>query len=171
MDQPAGLVQTRIAGALPHTLAENLLTTGLPGLTQSRQTDAADYGFTVDYRSGTLDPHNDFHFTYSTGTQCATPHPTNCHQLSLDATSFAWLGIDGTNNSHGRFQGTATVTVDGVTTTNTFTVDGVDGDRLTPASDDHITVKIYAPGADPTTAAPLYQASGSIGKGNAIRIR
>lgn len=143
----------------------------LPGLAQNGQTDTADYGFTVDYRNGSLDPHNDFHFTYSTGTHCTTPNPVNCHQLTLDATGFQWLVIDGTNNSHGRFQGTATVTVDGITTTNPFTVDGTDGDRLTPTTDDHITVKIYAPGADPTTAAPLYQASGTIRKGNAVRVR
>ena len=84
---------------------------------------------------------------------------------------FEWLIIDSTNNSHGRFQGTATVTVDGVTTTNPFVVDATDGDRLTPTTDDHITITIYAPGADPATTSPLYKASGSITKGNAVRIR
>ena len=35
--------------------------------------------------------------------------------------------IDQTNNSRARFQGLATVTVDGTTSTNPFTVEGVDG--------------------------------------------
>ena len=49
-------------------------------------------------------------------------------------------------------------------------MEGIDGDVLTPATDDHILIKIYASGADPATATPDYQASGSIGKGNAVRI-
>jgi hypothetical protein len=143
----------------------------LPGLTQNGQADAADYGFTVDYRNGSMDPRNDFHFTYDTGSQCNTPHPVNCHQFSLDATSFQWLVIDQTNNSRGRFQGTATIVVDGTTSTNPFTIEGIDGDRLTPTTADHLTLKIYAPDADPSTATPAYQASGSIGKSTGVRVR
>ncbi|WP_275413997.1 Ig-like domain-containing protein [Catellatospora chokoriensis] len=143
----------------------------LPGLVGPGQDDAADYGFTVEYRNGALDPRNDFHFSYRTGTHCNKPNAANCHDLSLDATGFAWMVVDQTNNSRGRFQGTATVTVDGVTTTNPFTVEGVDGDRLTPATDDRFVLRIYAPGASPTGATALYQASGSLAKGNSIRIR
>ncbi|WP_203915246.1 beta strand repeat-containing protein [Rhizocola hellebori] len=133
----------------------------LPGLTGQNQNDAAEFGFTVDYANGVLDPRNDFMLTYQAGG----------HSLSLSATGFAWLIIDQTNNSRGRFQGTATLIVDGVSTTNPFTVEGIDGDRLPGNVDDHVTVKVFAPGANPATAAALYQASGSITKGNAVRIR
>ena len=71
----------------------------------------------LDYRNGTLDPRNDFHFVYSAGIRCNTANPGNCHRLSLDATNFQWLVIDGANNSRCRFQGQATLTVDGATTT------------------------------------------------------
>jgi len=133
----------------------------MPGLT-SISTDGADYGFTVQYKSGVLDSHNDFKFTYATGG----------HSFSLNATSFDWVTIGGTNNSQGWFQGTATVTVDGVTTTNPFYVAAVDGDRTNPTTNDFLTLKVYAPGADPTTALPIYQASGSIvlNSGNGVKI-
>jgi hypothetical protein len=143
----------------------------LPGLASAGQTDTADYGFTVDYNNGALDPKNDFMVAYNTGTQCNTPHPQNCHSLMLSATGFEWMIIDQVNNSRGRFQGSATINVDGVTTTNPFTVEGIDGDRLTPATDDHFLLKIYAVGADPGTSPPIYQASGYLTKGNSVRVR
>jgi fibronectin type 3 domain-containing protein len=143
----------------------------LPGLTAAGQTDTADYGFTVDYTGGALDPKNDFMFAYSTGAQCNTPHPQNCHSITVSAISFEWMIIDQANNSRGRFQGTATVTIDGVTTTNPFTVEGIDGDRLTPAGNDRFLLRIYAPGASPDASNPIYQASGSLPKGNSIKVR
>src|SRR5262249_47427300 len=114
---------------------------------------------------------NDFMFTYNTGTQCRTPHPQNCHTFTVTATSFDWLIIDQTNSSRGRFQGTATVTADGVTTTNPFTMEGIDGDRLPPPHNHRLPLKIYAPGANPATATPLYQISGTLTKGNAVKIQ
>jgi fibronectin type 3 domain-containing protein len=143
----------------------------LPGLTSAGQADTVDYGFTVDYSGGSLDPRNDFMLSYNTGSQCNSPHPQNCHTFTVSATSFDWMIIDQTNNSRGRFQGTATVTIDGITTTNPFTVEGIDGDRQTPTGDDQVVVKMYAPGANPTTATPIYQVSGSLTHGNAVRIR
>jgi fibronectin type 3 domain-containing protein len=143
----------------------------LPGLTSPTQTDPVDYGFTVDYTGGTLDSGNDFMLTYNVGSKCNTPHAQNCHTLSASASSFNWMVIDQTNNSRGRFQGTATVVVDGVSTTNPVTVEGIDGDRLTPAADDRITVKIYAPGANPATASPTFQVSGALARGNSVRVR
>ncbi len=143
----------------------------LPGLSSPSQTDPVDYGFTVDYTNGVLDPHNDLVLTYQTGSQCNSPHPNNCHSFTVSATGFNWMIIDQTNNSRGRFQGTASVTVDGVTTTNPFTVEGIDGDRLTPATDDHFTFKVYAPGADAATATPIYQVSGATAKGHSVKIR
>jgi hypothetical protein len=143
----------------------------LPGLTSPTQTDPVDYGFTVDSTNGTLDPRNDLMITYSTGSQCNTPHPQNCHTFTANATNFDWMIIDQTNNSRGRFQGTAAITIDGVSTTNPFTVEGIDGDRLTPATNDHIAIKIYACGANPTTANPIYQVSGTLARGNSVRVR
>ncbi len=143
----------------------------LPGLVSGSQSDAADFGFTVQYKNGVIDSKNDFIFNYLTGTNCGKPNAQNCHSLTLNATSFAWLVLDQTNNSRGSFQGTATVTVDGVTTSNPFTVEGIDGDRLSPSTNDHLLVRVFAPGADPSTATPIYQASGYIAKGNSIKVQ
>ena len=139
----------------------------LPGLTQPGQNDSADYGFTVDYRNGALDPRNDFHFAYATGARCSTPHPVNCHRLTATANSFDWLVINHDNDSTATFKGLASVTVDGTTTTNIFTVEAVDGDRLSPVLDDHLVVTIYA--ADGNSI--LYRASGSLDQKNSVRIR
>ena len=140
----------------------------LPGLVANNQTDAADYGFIVQHKQGTIDPKSDFQFVYNTGTNCSKPTAQNCHTFNLSSTSFDWLVVDGTNSSRGRTQGVATVTVDGVTTTNPFTLEGIDGDLLSPATDDRLTLKVYSPGADPSTASPLWQASGTMPKGNSV---
>ena len=132
----------------------------MPGLT-STSTAGADYGFSVQYKKGALDPHNGFSFTYSNGG----------HTFSLTATSFDWMTTGGTNNSQGWFQGTAQVTVDGVTTTNPFWVTGTDGSRLTPSTSNYLLLRIYAPGADPSTATPIYQASGTMTSKNSVRIQ
>jgi hypothetical protein len=124
----------------------------LPGLISTAQTDPADYAFTVEYHNGTLDPRNDFRLDYTTGTRCGKPDATNCHTVHLDATSFQWQVIDGQGNSRGRFQGTATLVVDGVTTTNPFTVDATDGDRLTLTTADHFLLRVYP---QPPTWPPM----------------
>jgi hypothetical protein len=156
-----------------HTLVPSL-TSGdtLPGLVSSGQTDSATYAFTVGYNSsGLLDSHSDLKFDYITGTNCNKPTASNCHSFHLDATSFAWSVINGTNNSHGLFQGSASLSVDGTTTTNPFRVDGVDGDLLGGGSQDHFLLTVYATGANPNTAAPIYKASGNVGIGNGIKVR
>jgi hypothetical protein len=140
----------------------------LPGL---NGTDKANYGFTVDYNNGVLDLHNDFQFSYNTGSQCNSPHPNNCHSFEVNATNFDWQIIDQTNNSRGRFQGTATVQADGVVTTNPFTVEAIDGNRLAPEDQDHFVLKIYEPGASPSVGAPMYQVSGYLPKSGAVTIR
>jgi hypothetical protein len=43
--------------------------------------------------------------------------------------------------------------------------------RLTPTTNDYFVLKIYPPGANPDTTAPIYQASGSLSRGNAIRVK
>ncbi|MEU7870418.1 hypothetical protein [Dactylosporangium sp. NPDC049140] len=143
----------------------------LPGLGSAGQTDAADYGFTVQHKHGTLDPRNDFAFTYRTGTHCGTPNAQGCHTLALNADGFAWLVVDGPGNSRARFTGTATVTVDGTTTVHPFTVEAIDGDRLAPSTDDTLVLTVFPTGSDPLVAAPLYRASGSMAKGNSVKIR
>jgi hypothetical protein len=143
----------------------------MPGLVSATQTNAADYGMTVQYKKGSLDPSNDFHFAYITGTSCGTAKASNCHSFSLDATSFSWLVVNGTNNSNGEFQGVATVTVDGTTATEPFTVSVTDGDNLTPSASDYLILKVYPPSANLSTDSPLYQASGSMAKGNSIVIK
>ena len=144
----------------------------LPWLTATLS-GQADYGFTVDWLgNGALDPHNDFHFEYDTGTQCQTPHPQNCHSVILDATSFAQLAIDQTNNSRARFQGTAAMVIDNsAATSNPFTIEGLDGDRLTPSVNDTFALKIFAVGANPNTATPIYHVNVTLDKGNAIKVR
>jgi hypothetical protein len=132
----------------------------LPGLVSGTNV-SADYGFTVQYKNGALDSHNDFKFVYD----------ANGHSLSLDANTFDWFTVGGTNNSQGWFQGTATLVVDGVTTTNTFVVTGIDGSKLNPAQSNYLQLKIYAPGASPSAAAPLYQASGYVSSPPAVKIK
>jgi hypothetical protein len=143
----------------------------VPGLTNAGQTDAADYGFTVEHKGGVLDAHNDFIFTYRTGTGCGTPNAQGCHAFSVNAESFTWLVVDGAGNSRAGFAGTATVTVDGVTTAHPFTVEAIDGDRLTPGTNDTLVLTVYPTGSDPLVATPLYRASGSMARGNSVTIR
>jgi len=133
----------------------------MPGLTSS-SAEGADYGFTVQYKNGALDSHNAFTFTYAAGG----------HTFNLAAINFAWMTIGGTNNSQGWFQGVAAVTIDGVTTTNPFYVAATDGDRTSPVISDSLILKVYAPGADPSTASPIYQASGDVvyNSGNGVKI-
>jgi hypothetical protein len=142
----------------------------LPGLVDLNQTDKAVFAFSVKYDgSGQVSGNSDLKFKYDTGSGCNGSNPQNCHSLELDATSIAWFFTQGTNNSEGVFQGTATLTVDGVTSTVTFRVTGLDGIRLSPTSLDHFTMYVYAAGDDPNTATPIYQVSDDVDRGN-IRI-
>lgn len=143
----------------------------LPGLVSNTQTDAADYGISVAYKNGVIDTRSAFNFTYTTGTNCKKANAINCHSFILNSTSIAWLALDMANNSRAIFQGVAAVVADGVTTTNTFTVEAIDGDLLTTSVNDSLVLKVYAPGADPNYATPLYQATGSMPKGNSVVIK
>lgn len=143
----------------------------LPGLINTNQTDKAKFEFNAKYNNlGFVDSSSDLTFSYKTGAHCNNPaHATNCHSIALDATTIDWLVIDGNQQSRGIFQGTASVEVDGVTTTNLFRVTAIDGTQLDPMVDDTFTLTIYAPGADANTS-PIYQVSQPIERGN-IRIR
>ncbi|HSX17318.1 MAG TPA: carboxypeptidase-like regulatory domain-containing protein [Patescibacteria group bacterium] len=144
----------------------------LPGLISNNQTDKATFAFNVKYNNqGVVAAGSDLRLDYSTGTHCNNPNQAvNCHSFKLDATNISWLVVDGTNQSEGIFQGTATLTIDGVTTTVTFRVTALDGDRFNPTTTDHFAIKIYAQNADPNTAAPLYQMSDDVGQGD-IKIK
>lgn len=143
----------------------------LPGLVRSNQGDTASFGFTADFRNGALNQNNDLQFSYNTGLLCFTPFASNCHRTSVNANAISWLLFDQDNDSRGRFAGTARVVVDGVTTNNPFSVEGIDGQRLTPQVKDSVIIKVYAPGANVNSAEPLYQASGSLQLSNGVRIR
>ncbi len=141
----------------------------LPGLTGPSQTDKATFGFSVKYdNQGAINANSDLQLQYSTGTDCNKPTKAqNCHNLSLNASSVAWLTTQGVNHSTGIFQGMGTLVVDGVTNTVIFRVTGVDGSLLSPSASDEFQIKIYSQGDNPNTAAPLYQVnSANIGQGN-----
>jgi hypothetical protein len=141
----------------------------LPGLISSSQTDKAKFAFNVKYNNqGQINPNSDLQFSYSTGTKCNKPaQAQNCHNLSLNATTIAWLTTQGTNNSTGVFQGTATMTVDGTATQVVFRVTGRDGERLNPTATDQFQIQIFPQGANPATDTPLYRVNaGDIARGN-----
>lgn len=144
----------------------------LPGLVSGAQTDKAKFGFNVRYDdTGNINPESDMQFKYETGSKCNKPElAVNCHSFDLNATSIAWLTTQGTNNSTGIFQGTATLKVDGTSQNVAFRLTGVDGALLDSASPDHLVLKVYALGANPDTATPLYQVSQDVERGN-IKIR
>jgi hypothetical protein len=140
----------------------------LPGLIQAGQSDQASFALSVKYdSSGSIVSSSKLKFAYSTGSNCnKLAQAVNCHSLTLDSSSIQWLVIGGTNNSQGTIQGIATVTVDGVTTTNTFRLVGLDGSLLSPQANDNITIQIFAPGDNPNTANPIYHINDTITKGS-----
>lgn len=144
----------------------------LPGLIDGGQSDRAKFGFDVHYDNrGNISRNSDFQFVYETGMKCNRPaHASNCHSFELDATSIAWLTTEGKNDSTGTFQGAAELVVDGTRSNVTFRLTGLDGERLDTASEDRLTLKIYREGDNPNTAAPIYQVSGGVLRGN-IKIR
>jgi hypothetical protein len=82
---------------------------------------------------------------------------------SASLTSFT---LGGTNNSFGTAFGTASVTIDGATTTNPVQVSGFDGTRLMPAEGDQFGLAVYAVGANPMTDSPVYYVNEVLTKGN-----
>jgi hypothetical protein len=162
----SGKTKMRGQGAIVPTYG----TDTLPGLIQNGQTDKGKFGMLVVYKNGNVDTTKSaLTFSYKTGVRCAKPTAYNCHDLNLTSTGVNWLVLDQENKSHGTADATATLTVDGVTTTNPIRVDGIDGSRLAIPGTDHYLIKIYATGANPNTAQPIYQASGALVKGN-VRI-
>jgi hypothetical protein len=141
----------------------------LPWISTSNK-DFASFGFNVKYTStGTVDPASNFNFNYDEKGNCNSPGSPDCHTFDLVANSFDWLGIGGTNNSDGTFQGTGTLTINGVAQTVIFRIEAIDGDQLTPKQSDSFTLKIYNQGSNPQTDNPLYHVSADFtsGTGNA----
>lgn len=141
----------------------------LPGLSATGQTDKATFGFSVKYNNnGQISNNSDLQFTYITGSSCNNPRKANnCHSMSLNATHIDWLTSQGTNNSIGIFQGTATVKVDGATSTVLFRVTGRDGERVDPTATDQFQLQVFNSTDNPNTATPLYVVnSADIARGN-----
>ena len=136
----------------------------LPGLVNSNQKDKADLSFDALFTAtGTVDPASWLTLNYSTGNGCdPVKHPEKCDSIltfaatTISPNSITLLTITGQNNSIGSFQGTGTLTLNGATTHNPFRVTGTDGSRTLPASNDDVTLYIYAPNTNPATATPLY---------------
>jgi hypothetical protein len=78
---------------------------------------------------------------------------------SRRSASISYLVITGTAGSENVFQGSATVTVDGVVTTNPFYVVGVDGGLLDPPVGDALTLQVFAAGANPNNSQPISSVS------------
>lgn len=140
----------------------------LPGLTDSAQTDAATFAFSVGYdRSGDPLSNSRLHFDYETGTDCKQlDRSRSCHNFRLDATSVEWFTTSGANNSSGVFAGDALLVVDGTTQQVKFVLTGLDGDRLDDKADDHITLQIFNFGDNPASAKPLYLINDDVTRGN-----
>lgn len=132
----------------------------LPGLTDQGQTTKANFGLTVKYQNGSLQGNNnDFMMDYKVGNGCQNPN-SNCTGINVDSTSIDWLILTD-NATKGTFQGTADVTVNSTTTTsNPYRVEIRNSDSLTAPNT--IVVRVYAVGADPNTADPIYKASGTV---------
>ena len=116
----------------------------LPGLDG---TSRANFGFVVKYASGASTvPGGSLQFTYSAGS------------LRLHSTAMDWLVV--TNENWAKFQGSATI--DGRSGVYPFRLAARDGDTAGGTQSDRLALSIYAPGADPSTAEPIYKASGDV---------
>jgi hypothetical protein len=80
----------------------------------------------------------------------------NAGKLHLKSATFDWLVV--TNTNWAKFQGLATITGAG-DALYPFRVDARDG------APDRLVLKVWAPGSDPSTAEPIYKASGDVSGG------
>lgn len=90
------------------------------------------------------------------------------HVMTATSTSLDQLYAFGDNNESVAIQGVATVTVDGVTTTNLFRVIATDNKSNHPKVKDQFGIFIWAPDADPNTSQPLYYMNEPLTNGNVI---
>ena len=144
----------------------------LPGLISSTQKDKATMSFDVSYgANGSISSVSNFSFTYNTGNACNSPNPSDCYSTNLISISFSGLIFSGTNNSQATYEGTGTLTINGVVETIMFKVEAVDGRLLGSGASDSFAMQIYAPGVNPNDsgATPIYQVATTI-TGNGIVI-
>lgn len=138
----------------------------LPGLIASSQTDQAIFGLNVQYASsGTIANNSNFKFSYTTGSGCNSQSAVNCHSTVIQSLSVSWLSMGGANNATATFSGSASVTVDGVTTANPFTAQATDA-SLAGLGSDHLVLYVYPVGSNPSTATPIYRLSDNLAQGN-----
>lgn len=108
----------------------------------------ANFGFTVKYQNGASTvPGGNLTFHYNVG------------HFDLQSSGMNWLVV--TNSQWAHFQGSATI--NGGTDLYPFQVDARDG--ASTGQPDRFVVKIYPPGSDPSTATPVYKASGDVAGG------
>jgi len=98
----------------------------------------AEFSLSAKYRQGELVPTGSFKFDLGSG-------------FSLKSTSLSWLFVDG---STAEVAGLASIR--GRNGAYPFVV------RATDAANDRLVVRVWSPGADIDTDAPLYQASGRV---------
>ena len=114
----------------------------LPGLDGASK---ANFGLNVKYQNGASTvPGGALQFHYNAG------------KLHLRSAGFDWLVV--TNTNWAKFQGLATIDGAGGAL-YPFRVDARDG------APDRLVVRVWAPGADPSAAEPLYKASGDVSGG------
>ncbi len=112
----------------------------LPGIDG---TSKANFGFVIKYKNGSSTvPSGNLTFHYNVG------------DFKLSSSSFDWLVV--TNQNWAKFDGLATI--DGKTGLYPFKVEARDAG----STGDRFTIKIWAPGADPENATPIYRASGDV---------
>ena len=112
----------------------------------------ANFGFVVKYKPGADTPNGQLEFQYRQG-------DFNLHSSGMD-----WLVI--VNSNWAKFQGSATIK--GLEGLFPFRVDARDGDHGGGDQPDRFIIKVYAPGADPDKADPIYKASGDLIGGSII---
>ena len=132
----------------------------------------ATFDYTVKYTSSTSTvPTGTATFTW--GSTCFSPH-SNCFSVTTDTTvspevgSLSWLIVPGDNTA--TFQGTATLSQGSSTigTNYPFKI-SVIGTTTTYAG--HYLLQVYPIGSDPSTASPIYQASGDLTGGSIVMHR
>ena len=121
----------------------------------------ASFGFNVKYPNALATaPAGTSTFSY--GQACNSPH-NNCFTMATD--SFAWLIVP-PSNDRASFQGLASLALNGQDRGAGYPVRVSVEDNGDLA--DHYLLQIYAAGADPETATPLYQASGDLAGGSIL---
>jgi hypothetical protein len=123
----------------------------LPGLA-SGSTSKASFDFNLGYPGGNFAVTRPLTLTFNAGG----------HNLFLSSTSIDWMVVSGENNSTGTFQGQADVSLDGVMSSQPFTVTATDGALTSPTSAGNFKLTVYANNSRSTT---LYSISESLNRG------